>query len=188
MKKQRLSLLRSIASGLGLVVALTLASCGGSRPDPAPKPVTLLITVIDSQDNIWVDMPVRIVEAWNEWSNDYRRGVEPWAVLDSDDRGEAFFSSADIADAELGFLETDDRRAILAYEHWRNEAEYIVEVGTDRLGYIEVAIPVDFRETHLDVVIEFEPELALRRQSLSGKSQLESLGSGEARTPYRQRL
>lgn len=190
--KQRLSLFRSVISSLGLVAALTLASCGGSRPDPDPRPVSLTITVVDSQDNLWIDMPVRIHEAWNEWSDDYRRGKDPWATLKSDDRGEVFFSSEDIADADLGFLETDDRRATLAYEHWRNEAEYTIEIGTDRLGYVELQIPVHFRNTHLDVIIEFEPGPALLGQSLeqtpgTRRADTEAPALGQARATWRLR-
>ncbi|MCA8968976.1 MAG: hypothetical protein KDC95_04310 [Planctomycetes bacterium] len=151
---------RSFASTLlllALVAAtLPLPSCRHWYY-PGKKPVSLSITVVDSKNAVWQGLTVRILEAWNEWSDDYRQGKDPWATMRTDDRGLAYFDSEDIASADLGFLESPDGIAVLYDDPWRNEAVFIVEVGDDTLGWIEVEIPVRYPSTHLDVEIEFEP-------------------------------
>ncbi|HMQ23782.1 MAG TPA: hypothetical protein PKE00_14915 [Planctomycetota bacterium] len=141
---------------LALAALLLLGACHRWH-DHDCKPVSLSITVVDSKNAVWQGMTVRLLEAWNEWSDDRRQGKDPWATLKTDDRGVVYFNSEDIASAELGFLEEPKGIAVLHSDRWRNEAVFTVEVGDDTLGWIEVEIPVRFPATHLDVEIEFEP-------------------------------
>lgn len=118
------------------------------------KPVSLRITVVDSAGKPRQGIVVRILDAWNEWSDDVRAGKEPWASLTSDDRGRAFFDSEAIAASQLGFRERPEGTAVLSSDYWRNEAEFRVEVGTPTLGWIEEKIPIHYRDSHLDIEIE----------------------------------
>lgn len=143
-------------SALALLASLsTLGSCGTHNDTEYTKPVSLLITVVDENGFAWEGMVVRILEAWNEWSDDYREGVDPWATLETDDRGSVFFDSEDISSARLGFLEDPEGIATLSSKFDRNEAEFTIEVGHPTLGWIEVQVPVHYKSTHLDVEIEF---------------------------------
>lgn len=119
------------------------------------RPVSLRVTVVDANGAPRSGITVRIVEAWNEWSDDIRAGQEPWSKLSTDDRGRAFFDSEALALADLGFRESPRDRAVLGFSYRRNQAEFTIEVGTAALGFVEHVIPVRYRDSHLDVEIEY---------------------------------
>ena len=138
----------------------TLGSCGTKNHIEYTKPVSLSIIVVDENGAAWDGMEVHLLEAWNEWSDDYREGKDPWATLDTDERGRVYFDSEAISAAELGFFEDPAGIATLSSHLHRNEAEFTIEVGHPTLGWIEVQLPMHYKHTHLDVEIEFEAEFA----------------------------
>ncbi|HEX5050609.1 MAG TPA: hypothetical protein VFZ65_02445 [Planctomycetota bacterium] len=149
-------------SALSFVPVLMLVGCdhhdhhhhSDSTPPVAepPRLVSILVEVYDPVTNyVWENVSVRIVEADQEWSGcTCTSPTEDWFLTDS--FGRVLFDEFLLADAEVGFLEDTDGRAILGSGTGEDEATVVLEV--DALGFTPVIVEVPLRWTEPDVFVE----------------------------------
>jgi hypothetical protein len=140
-----------------LAPALGLAACGErshahpvARP-ASPRPVSIEVEVYDPITNlVWENVSVRVVESWQEWSG--CTCSSPW--LDwylTDASGRVFLDEFVLADAEVGFLEDGNGRALL--ESYSDEDQATVLLEVDAVGFVPVYVEVALRWGEPDVFV-----------------------------------
>lgn len=147
----------SLRPVLLLLVALVAASCGRSRShvhvrDESPRLVSILVEVYDPvTDFVWEGVSVRIVEAYQEWSD--TTWVSPYVDwYETDATGRVLLDEFDLAFAEVGFLEDVDGRALLGARRDEDQAFVVLEV--DALGFTPVTVEVPLSWDVPDVFVE----------------------------------
>ena len=96
---------RSLLLALALLLPLGAVGCGskGHHHIERHREVSLSFVVTDSDGYAWKDVIVRLDEAWNEWNDCICQGIDPYAEQLTDENGEVYFDSADVARSDLGF-------------------------------------------------------------------------------------
>ncbi|MEO6597965.1 MAG: hypothetical protein ABIP94_24745 [Planctomycetota bacterium] len=145
-------------NSLLLISLALLASCGhrshatpSVRNDP-PRLVSILVEVYDPVTNyVWENVSVRIVEADQEWSGcTCASPYEDWYLTDSS--GRVLLDEYLLADAQVGFMEDADGRAILGSGLGEDQATVVLEI--DALGFVPVIVEVPLRWSRPDVLVE----------------------------------
>lgn len=140
-----------------LAPVVLLSGCGGgnSRPslrNESPRLVSILVEVYDPvTDLVWENVSVRVVEADQEWSGStFVSPFADWYLTDAS--GRVLLDEFVLADAEVGFQEDVDRRAILGPQRYEDEAVVVLEI--DALGFTPVIVEVPLRWDTPDVFVE----------------------------------
>jgi hypothetical protein len=129
------------------LLPMLLAACYGSvgvayYDEPDPVPVSIEVEVYEPSTNrVWVNVGVRIVDAYNEWSDDWHTNPNPQDWRYTDDTGVARFSAHAIADANVGFKEDGYGQAVLDAEPENDEATVTLEIWAP--GHEAVIVRVD---------------------------------------------
>jgi len=128
-----------------LAALLPLAGCieeedCGCYYEPVPELATILVEVYDPVTNfVWEDVGVRVVSAWQEWANaTYANPVVSYELTDQ--YGEAFFDSYDLAVANVGFKEDGHGRAVIG--PWEDVDDAIVTLEVYAPGFVPVFVNV----------------------------------------------
>jgi hypothetical protein len=144
---------------LPFVLPLLLAAACGRRHhhdhefhEDDARLVSIEVEVYDPVTNlVWENVLVRVVEADQEWCGcTYENPNVTWYV--TDDTGRVFLDEWILADAQVGFLEDRDGRAIL--EPFREEDEAVVVLEIDGEGFAPVIVEVPLRWDRPDVFVE----------------------------------
>lgn len=116
-----------------------------------PHAVSILVEVYDPVTNfVWENVSVRIVESDQEWSG--CTCVSPWVDwFLTDANGRVFFDEYALADAEVGFREDGNWRAVLYPYSYEDEATVVLEV--DAVGFTPVIVEVPLRWDQPDVFV-----------------------------------
>ncbi|MEY4673048.1 MAG: hypothetical protein RL148_832 [Planctomycetota bacterium] len=147
-----------LLAALGAV--LPLASCYeeedcGCYYEPVPELVTVLVEVYDPITNfVWEDVGVRVVSAWQEWSNaTYTNPVVDYELTDQ--YGEAYFDSFDMALANVGFKEDAHGRAVVG--PWEDIDDAVVTLEVYAPGFVPVLVnvPVSWDQPRVFVSVPF---------------------------------
>ena len=122
------------------IVLTSFVACHGHHHDehvvvaqsPEPRLVSIEVEVFDPISGlVWENVGVRIVEAYNEWSD--CTCVSPfdddWHLTDLN--GIVFLSESRIADADVGFVEDTLQRALIEPELDSDSAVVTLEVGAE---------------------------------------------------------
>jgi hypothetical protein len=140
-----------------LAPVVLLSGCGGGNSRPAlrtesPRLVSILVEVYDPVTNlVWENVSVRVVEADQEWSGStFVSPFTDWYLTDAS--GRVLLDEFVLADAEVGFQEDVDRRAILGPQRYEDEAVVVLEI--DALGFTPVIVEVPLRWDTPDVFVE----------------------------------
>lgn len=140
-----------------LVATALLSACGGGRSratlrTESPRLVSILVEVYDPvTDLVWENVSVRIVEADQEWSQcTCVSPFDDWYLTDAS--GRVLLDEFTLADAEVGFQEDIDGRAILGPHRDEDEATVVLEI--DALGFTPVIVEVPLRWDTPDVFVE----------------------------------
>src|SRR5690606_37988288 len=91
-------------------------------------------------NGVWENVGVRIVEAWNEWSDCRCPTTRPDEFLLTDASGLVYFAPEDIAWYDVGFAEDVDGRAVLGPGVHEDEASVLLEVWAE--GFAPVFVQV----------------------------------------------
>jgi hypothetical protein len=149
----RTSLLLSFAS-------LVLLSCGGSKSrgevhvDP-PRLVSILVEVYDPVTNlVWENVSVRIAEADQEWCGcTYASPFDDWYLTDA--TGRVLLDEFLLADAQVGFLEDSDGRAVVGAELDRDEVLVVLQVEAPGFTPVVVEVPLNWETPDVFVEVPF---------------------------------
>lgn len=140
-----------------LAPIVVLSACGGGKSratlrTESPRLVSILVEVYDPVTNlVWENVSVRVVEADQEWSQ--CTCISPFADwLLTDATGRVLLDEFLLADAEVGFQEDIDGRAILGPHRDEDEATVVLEI--DALGFTPVIVEVPLRWDTPDVFVE----------------------------------
>ena len=140
------------------LASVLLLSCGGSKSrggdvhvEP-PRLVSILVEVYDPvTDFVWENVSVRIAEADQEWCGcTYASPFDDWFLTDA--TGRVYLDEFLLADAQVGFVEDVDGRAILGAEKDRDEALVVQQIEAD--GFDPVVVEVPLRWDTPDVFVE----------------------------------
>jgi hypothetical protein len=140
-----------------LLLSLLVAACGGGGhshggQSESPRLVSILVEVYDPGTNlVWENVSVRIVEADQEWSG--CTCVSPyldWYLTGPD--GRVWLDEYLLADADVGFLEDRDGRAVLDPSFDQDEALVVLEI--DAIGFAPVFVEVLINWDEPDVFVE----------------------------------
>ncbi len=114
--------------------------------------MSILVEVYDPVTNfVWENVSVRVVEADQEWAQGtFVSPYDDWYLTGVD--GRVLLDEYLLADAEVGFPEDTQGRAILGPQHFENEATVVLEV--DALGFVPVRVEVPLRWDTPDVFVE----------------------------------
>lgn len=145
------------SSLLLLASLLFVTSCGGGRSrgsvrvDP-PRLVSILVEVYDPVTNlVWENVSVRVAEADQEYCGcTFVSPFDDWYLTDA--AGRVLLDEFVLADAQVGFLEDVNRRAILDPDFNRDEATVVLEI--DAVGFTPVIVEVPLRWDTPDVFVE----------------------------------
>jgi hypothetical protein len=140
------------------IPALLLAACGGGGRDrvvvrPAePRLVSILVEVYDPVTNfVWENVSVRIIEADQEWAGGtYVSPFQDWYLTDAN--GRVLLDEFALGDADVGFQEDIDGRAILYPNAGADDATVVLEI--DAVGFVPVIVEVPLRWDQPDVFVE----------------------------------
>jgi hypothetical protein len=124
---------------------------------------------------------VRAVEGYHEWSGCTCETRDPELWLLTDETGRVLFTSAILADAEIGFLEDGHGFAVIDGDRDADEAFVLLEL--DAIGFDRALfdIPLSWDEPAVFVSLPFsEPD-----PPIAGASDGERPGIGRARRSHR---
>ena len=125
-------------------------------PPPNPVPVEVEIEVYDPVTNgVWENVGVRVVSAWNEWS-DCECASPTVQYLLTDSFGLVYFSPYYLAAAEVGFTEDVNGRAVLGPDPAVDEAVVRLEVYADGFTPVIVDVPLSWEEPYGFASVPFE--------------------------------
>lgn len=95
-----------------------------------PRTVSIEVEIYDPVTNrVWIDAPVRIVEAELEWSRLIVRNPDTTAYYLTNDAGRTVFTSYDLSAARVGFVTDSAGRAVLEPDGERDEGYVLLEVA-----------------------------------------------------------
>jgi hypothetical protein len=153
--------MRQLLAPLVAAMLLGLAACTENNttyvvPPPAPVPVEVEIEVYDPVTNgVWENVGVRVVSAWNEWS-DCECASPTVQYLLSDSFGLVYFSPYYLAAAEVGFAEDANGRAVLGADPAVDDAVVRLEVWADGFTPVIVDVPLNWSAPYGFVSVPFE--------------------------------
>ncbi len=149
-------LLASAALTLLALPACTENNTVVVAPPPSPVPAEVEIEVYDPVTNgVWENVGVRVVSAWNEWSDCVCESPDVQYQL-TDSYGLVYFSPFYLAAAEVGFAEDVDGRAVLGPDYDADEAVVRVEISAPGFTSVLVDVPVSWDEPYGFVSVPFE--------------------------------
>jgi hypothetical protein len=117
--------------------------------------VTLAVQATDKFGRPIEGVQVRILEAWQEFDNQYYPARGPNRIRSTGPRGRVIFDAYDLGQSGLGFATTTDGDAILYSAPNEDEALVTVEIGSSTLGWIEVDIPLTYALPYNEVLLEY---------------------------------
>lgn len=148
-----------------LVLLPLLGACHGRRhhhtpvvvtPAP-PNLVSIEVEVYDPVSNfVWQDVGVRIVEAYTEWSGLTRPNAIPDDFFLTDASGVVLFTEFELGDADVGFAEDTQGRALLESGRSRDEAVVTLEVWAAGFDSVFVDVELTWGEPDVFVAVPFE--------------------------------
>ncbi len=144
---------RKLVPLLFFLLALPVPGCGGPVYERHAQ-VSLTVFVHDKDGFAWKDVEVRIKEAWNEWSACVCKGKEPWSKDYTDADGEVVFGPRELARSDIGFVENEAGAAVIGSFPDDDEAVIRLIVGDDSLGWVEIEVPINYHEPHVEVFVE----------------------------------
>ena len=153
---------RTVLAALFCSAALT--ACGGGRDrgpvvvvPAAPRPVSIEVEVFDPVSGfVWQDVGVRVVEAYNEWSNLFVETPLVDAFYYTDENGLVYLDEFLIADAAVGFAEDIGSGAILESLSGRDEATVTLEVWGPGFTPVFVDVVLTWDEPDVFISVPFE--------------------------------
>lgn len=142
------------------LLLLGLSSCHrGHRhapPAASPRHVSIEVEVYDPVTNyVWVDVGVRIVESWQEWSDCECESPFRDNWFYTDDYGVAYFDSVDLADAQVGFAEDTYNRAVLSPDYHEDEASVLIEIYAPGLGSVFEWVDLSWDEPRVYIPVPY---------------------------------
>lgn len=148
-----------------LTLPLLLGGCGGSRtccatvtPAPVVVPAEIEIEVYDPvTGGIWIDACVRVVESYQEWSNQTYLTGNPGLIFKTDVNGLAYLSPIDLADAAVGFPIDAAGQALLGIDFDEDEADVRLEISGAGFPTIFVDVTVCYDAPYQFLSIPWEP-------------------------------
>ncbi len=121
------------------------------------RPVTIEVEVYDPETNyVWQDVGVRLVQASQEWSGCVCTNPNRQDWYYTDDLGVAFFSPADIADADIGFRVDELGQAVISMHRDENEAIVLLEVWAEGFKPVLWQVEMTGEKSEVFVSIPFE--------------------------------
>ena len=137
-----------------------MTSCGGgsshgeAHVEP-PRLVSILVEVYDPATNlVWENVSVRIAESDQEWCGcTDTRPYDDWYLTDV--TGRVLLDEFLLADAEVGFAEDVDGRAVLGSERDRDQATVWLEVDAVGFTPVFVEVPLDWETPDVFVEVPF---------------------------------
>ena len=151
--------MRSAVSRVLLLSAFLALSACDEKGHPhhvgtpaSPRPVSILVEVYDPATNfVWENVGVRVVEADQEWSQcTCPSPFVDWFFTDSS--GQVLIDEFILADAQVGFVEDIDGRALLGSRSFEDQVTVVLEI--DALGFTPVLVEVDLSWGVPDVLIQ----------------------------------
>lgn len=147
--------LRRFLACLALFLA---AACGHSDcdppppPPPEPRPVSILVEVVDAVTGQPLPaVRVRVLEAYQEWSDSYYDSPFQDVFL-TDADGLVFLDEYILSWQDVGFLEDGNGRALLYPGLYEDEADVLVEVDAD--GFPPALYSITLRWDRPDVYVQ----------------------------------
>ncbi|MGE3175355.1 MAG: hypothetical protein AB7O97_22210 [Planctomycetota bacterium] len=144
-----------------LVPFALLVGCGekghGHRASVSTaRPVSILVEVYHPvTDEVWENVGVRVVEAYQEWSDcTCVSPYDDWYLTDF--TGQVLIDEFVLADAAVGFVEDRHGGAVLGSRSFENSA--MVTLQIDALGHdtVFVDVPLTFDQPDVFVAVPFE--------------------------------
>jgi hypothetical protein len=140
--------------------SVVLLSCGGSKShgevhvDP-PRLVSILVEVYDPVTNlVWENVSVRIAEADQERCGcTYVSPFDDWFLTDA--TGRVLLDEFLLGDAEVGFLEDTDGRAVVEPQTDRDEVLVVLEVEAPGFTTVVVEVPLNWDTPDVFVEVPF---------------------------------
>lgn len=165
---------------------LALVACSSRRTvivtPKAPRQVEIEVEVYDPATNfVWEGVSLRVVEGYHEWSGCTCAAGNPDLWQLTDPAGLVLFTSVDLADADIGFLEDEHARAIIEPDARADEAFVLIEL--DALGFdrLLVDVPLSWDEPAVFVSIPFSEPVPGPGPSASQSGLRPRLGTSLAR-------
>ncbi|MBM3973952.1 MAG: hypothetical protein FJ301_07620 [Planctomycetes bacterium] len=147
--------LRRLFASLAVLLS---AACGHSNCDPPPlpplepRPVSILVEVVDAVSGLPLPaVRVRVLEAYQEWSDSYYDSPYQDVFL-TDADGLVFLDEYMLSWQDVGFREDGIGRAMLYPEFYEDEADVLVEVDAD--GFPPVLYSITLRWDLPDVYVQ----------------------------------
>lgn len=146
--------------GLFALLVLTASSCVSRRTVVVtPKPARLVeieVEVYDPATNgVWEGVSVRAVEGYHEWSGCTCSAGNPDLWLVTDRTGRVLFTAEDLADADIGFQEDGNRRAIIEADRDMDEAFVLLEIDAIGFDRVFVDVPLSWLQPSVLVSVPF---------------------------------
>lgn len=147
-----------------LFLALLVTACHGRRratvvvqSQPQPRTVSIEVEVYDPHSGfVWQDVGVRVVEAYNEWSECVCENPFFDDYYYTDSTGLVFLSEYDLALAEVGFIEDASQRALLQPGGLEDEAVVTLEISAPTFKTVYVDVPLSWDEPNVFVSVPFD--------------------------------
>ncbi len=146
------------------LLLMTLTACGSRRTTtvvvqeqpPAPRPVSIEVEVYDPESGfVWQDVGVRVVRSYNEWSDCICDAPIQDLWIYTDANGLVLLTEFDIADADVGFIEDSDQRALIEPALDADEAVVTIEVWSPDFAPVIVDVPLDWEQPDVFVSVPF---------------------------------
>ena len=147
-----------------LLLAVLASACHRHRratvvvqSQPQPRTVSIEVEVYDPISGfVWQDVGVRVVEAYNEWSDCLCENPKFDDYYFTNSSGLVFLSEFDLAFAEVGFIEDSSQRALLEPGTSADEAVVTLEISALTFDTVYVDVPLSWDDPNVFVSVPFE--------------------------------